>query len=1118
MKSKLKTSILKILSLLFITTFVCAIFVACGETCNHVAGEPVIENVIESTDEADGSYDEVVYCTLCGNELSRDHKTTSAHVHVAGDPIEENRSEAWCLLPGGYDTVVRCTVCNAELSREHHTIPKLGHDLTKHDAKEATCYAVGWKAYETCSRCTYSNYQEIPKTNNHNPADAVEEEKNEATCIFSGWYYSVVYCKDCGQELSRDYKVIKPTGHDTITVQAKEPTCEDVGWYEYEKCTKCNYSTYDEIPSKNHNNTKTEETFTNSTCTKAGGYRMVITCKDCGKVVYEYYEPYELASHYPSSEVKENETTADCYNEGGYDMVVHCSNPDCDYEFSRIHTTIPVTHKPSDVTVENAVSPTYGYNNSGKEGGYDEVIYCSECKNELSRKHVVTKITPSEYYSQYDYLELSDTVNSLDGLIDNKDGTYLLNAKTNGGKAVRLLITGKIDKLDGGWGAIDTDTRIYTLDSIPGVNFVEYELKSRVGADLLAMGYYSLSQKTSVSSFDELFSGGSAILFGTVSKKSQSELMIYPDYLCINSLGCSAEIVDMKIYYCNTASKVKDIQLHTRLYGYKWSQSYLPGDLYDGAIEEIGLNYAFPLKILIDNDKHLAGANEIYDVLLNTTSDVIFGDLYDVNGQVVDKTNRYLQSGDAISVTIGDCTVNIEVCRQAFLTDKVYDTNTIAFVQSIGTQNVLVVPVTFNDQQDRINDEWLTALKGVLGNVMDDNGKVTEYTLSSGNVSLSKYLSTSSYGKFTTNSYITEPYVLNVSGAEAFQSYLSKSIVNDITSWLKTQNFNRAIFDQNNDGYYDIVILANTLQMTESLNGGYLQAGLAGGLYCTFAEDYSDAGTQENPSINACITASSFMLFGSSNLEKANSTTIIHEFGHALGLEDYYDNGKTSNTIGYFDMEADNKGDWNSYSKYILGWIDPVTVDGTQDEVEITISAYATHGDAIVVRALGYKGSGTPFDEYIMIDLFAHDGLYAKDASNYGLQNAVGVRIYHVNSVYDMLTSTNIEKQYTHAWPHYGVTSDYKYASQGKHLIEMIQKGNVNTFMGTVYKDNFVDVDDLFYAGDCFAANEYDNFLYNGKMDNGMDFGYKITVKEIVENGADSKATIVIRKLSTYSE
>ena len=41
----------------------------------HTAGTPVRENVIPATAETEGSYDEVVYCSVCGAEISRESKT-----------------------------------------------------------------------------------------------------------------------------------------------------------------------------------------------------------------------------------------------------------------------------------------------------------------------------------------------------------------------------------------------------------------------------------------------------------------------------------------------------------------------------------------------------------------------------------------------------------------------------------------------------------------------------------------------------------------------------------------------------------------------------------------------------------------------------------------------------------------------------------------------------------------------------------------------------------------------------------------------------------------------------------------------------------------------------------
>lgn len=36
------------------------------------------------------------------------------------------------------------------------------HDIIHHSGKQATCIGIGWDAYETCSRCDYSTYSQIP--------------------------------------------------------------------------------------------------------------------------------------------------------------------------------------------------------------------------------------------------------------------------------------------------------------------------------------------------------------------------------------------------------------------------------------------------------------------------------------------------------------------------------------------------------------------------------------------------------------------------------------------------------------------------------------------------------------------------------------------------------------------------------------------------------------------------------------------------------------------------------------------------------------------------------------------------------------------------------------------
>ena len=97
-----------------------------AQSHTHTAAAAVQENVVAPTCTAAGSYDEVVYCSTCGEELSRTHKTVAALGHNPGASVQENYVAPTATADGGYDTVVYCTRCSAELSREHTTLPATG--------------------------------------------------------------------------------------------------------------------------------------------------------------------------------------------------------------------------------------------------------------------------------------------------------------------------------------------------------------------------------------------------------------------------------------------------------------------------------------------------------------------------------------------------------------------------------------------------------------------------------------------------------------------------------------------------------------------------------------------------------------------------------------------------------------------------------------------------------------------------------------------------------------------------------------------------------------------------------------------------------------------------------
>ncbi|MBR2422192.1 MAG: discoidin domain-containing protein, partial [Oscillospiraceae bacterium] len=182
-----------------------------GNALGHTAAAAVEENRVEATCTVAGSYDSVVYCSACGEELSRDTVTVPATgVHTPAAAVEENRTESTCTVAGSYDSVVYCSACGEELSR------------TKIDLELAA----------------------------HTPGEAVEENRVESTCTVAGSYDSVVYCSVCNAEISRETKALELAAHTEEIIPGKAATCTETGLTDGVKCSVCGkiLTAQEEIP------------------------------------------------------------------------------------------------------------------------------------------------------------------------------------------------------------------------------------------------------------------------------------------------------------------------------------------------------------------------------------------------------------------------------------------------------------------------------------------------------------------------------------------------------------------------------------------------------------------------------------------------------------------------------------------------------------------------------------------------------------------------------------------------------------------------------------------------------------------------------------------------------
>ena len=176
-------------------------------------------------------------CSRCDYTTFKELPATG---HKSSDWIIDKDST--CLVDGSKHK--ECTVCHETLIAE--VINKLGHDLEHHDKLDPTCTASGHTEYDTCSRCDYTTYKELPSLG-HTSSDWIIDK--DSTCLVDGSKHKE--CTVCHETL--ETKVINKLGHNLEHHDKLDPTCTTKGHTEYDTCSRCDYTTYEELPATGHN-------------------------------------------------------------------------------------------------------------------------------------------------------------------------------------------------------------------------------------------------------------------------------------------------------------------------------------------------------------------------------------------------------------------------------------------------------------------------------------------------------------------------------------------------------------------------------------------------------------------------------------------------------------------------------------------------------------------------------------------------------------------------------------------------------------------------------------------------------------------------------------------------
>ncbi len=439
---------------------------------------------------------------------------------------------------------------------------------------------------------------------------------------------------------------------------------------------------------------------------------------------------------------------------------------------------------------------------------------------------------------------------------------------------------------------------------------------------------------------------------------------------------------------------------------------------------------------------------------------------------------------------------------------------------STGNSKMLVVPIWFADSNNYISSVEKTSIRSDIEEAYFGEANTSSLPWHS----VKSYYETESKGTLNLSGKVTDWYETSYSSTTITSDQVD-SLVEDVGNSLKQQlgsEYNS--YDTDKDGYIDALILIYAAP--NSNNDNKVSESLWAYCFWLQQENYNI----NNPIANTYFWASyDFMYESGDNYIDAH--TYIHEMGHVLGLDDYYDYAYEygNNPAAGFSMQDYNVGSHDPFSQMALGWVEPYV---PTDDITIEIESFQESGDVIL---LSPEWTGSPFDEYLLLELYTPTGLNAYDVNNSGTyfsgSNDIGIRLWHVDArlrrYYESGNYTYVDtsNHYTDfvEGNYYGIgaTNTTYVANQGLEgyyaevsedrnydLLALIRNSRAND---DEMQDNLNSLM-LFKAGDSFTMSSYRSQFPKGSvLNSGSSLGFSFEVLSIDE--VNLTATIQIQKL-----
>lgn len=480
----------------------------------------------------------------------------------------------------------------------------------------------------------------------------------------------------------------------------------------------------------------------------------------------------------------------------------------------------------------------------------------------------------------------------------------------------------------------------------------------------------------------------------------------------------------------------------------QYKVSNISSTMYSNYLKLLSANYGEGREYTSEEDNldHIIFTNKTSSMDLSFRSRTVTCLIYGHNNTTYTNYNKGLPSGS-------NGVYNVDFTKATKAKNVTGLGDYLGGCPTTGNVKVLVIPVDFSDKQATSRydlNKIDTAFNG------GTNASSLLYK------SVKDYYYQASYGRLNLTFDVLDQWYRP---SKSSSYYLSmdenddpdQMIMEEILTKLESK-MDLSTYDSDKNGYIDAIVMINTLNIDYEYTLKWAYRFWNRSCYTRFdgvlANDYLWASYDFLNETNGGFDGSS-----------ANNTyTFIHEFGHVLGAEDYYDTSYLSPTqygpLDGIDVMDGMYGDHNPYTKFHYGWLTKSRLVTTDSSVTLTLEDFSKNGDTIIL-ANDFDPTLGAYQEYYVLMYYKKNGLNAD--GNYFTKE--GIVMYHIDSSLYQYTENN--------QTYYVVSNNNDYGSfysTANYLIEYIKNGSEYVYRTGNSSKNIV-------------TNNQENLIYSFHVD-----------------------------------